>query len=177
VEDVEDVDADVLLLFLPLEVGGGVVGPGVVGLPPEADPADVDVATSVASEAVGRIFASDATRAASCTAVHALASLTFEDFFESFGMKEPSWGGLFLPPFFPIVEAVVEGMLVRLGASKMSTVVMISKNFGDSLDARILGRVYSMEIGAEEGELPVLLTEEVHKRSGQFCWSPLVQLK
>jgi hypothetical protein len=84
---------------------------------------------------------------------------------------------LFLPPFFPIVEAVVEGMLVRLGASKMSTVVMISKNFGDSLDARILGRVYSMEIGAEEGELPVLLTEEVHKRSGQFCWSPLVQLK
>jgi hypothetical protein len=84
VNSVEDVEADVLLLFLLLEVGRGVVGHGVVGLPPEADPADVDVATFVASEAVGRVFASDAMRAASCAALHALASLTFEDFSESF---------------------------------------------------------------------------------------------
>jgi hypothetical protein len=61
VGSVEDVDA--LLLFLPLGVGGGVVGPGVVGLPPMAGPDDVDA--SAASEAVGRVLASDATRAAS----------------------------------------------------------------------------------------------------------------
>jgi hypothetical protein len=73
--------------------------------------------------------------------------MTFEDFFVSFWMKEPSWGGLFLPPFFPMMEAVVEGMLVRLGITLMSTAVVMSKNFGDSLDMKIQPRSLGGELG------------------------------
>jgi hypothetical protein len=60
VDSVEDVDT--LLLFLPLGEGRGDVGLGVIGLPPVASPDDVDA--SAASEAVGWILASNATRAA-----------------------------------------------------------------------------------------------------------------
>jgi hypothetical protein len=129
VDSVED--EDVLLLFLPLGVGGGVFGTRVAGLPPVADPDDVDA--SAASEAVGRVWASDATRVASCAAVHALASLTLEDFLESFWMKEPSCGGLFLPPFLPMMEILLDlKVLGVLLSSRLSTAGGCRRNMGIS---------------------------------------------
>jgi hypothetical protein len=64
---------------------------------------------------------------------------------------------------------------VRLSSSRVSTAVGCRRTLGISW-TRIFGFVHAMENEAEEGELPVVVKENLHKRSGRFIWSPLVLL-
>jgi hypothetical protein len=91
-------------------------------------------------------------------------------------MKEPSCGGLFLPPFLPMLEILL--VLKVLGvwlSSRLSTAGGCRRNSGISW-TRIFRPLSRVENEAEERDLPVTVKDNLHKRSGRFIWSPLVLL-